>query len=444
MTNATFTNNRANGFGGAIYNSQSSTSDMLYSVDLDNVTFSGNNAQKGGAIYNSANSVLNATNALAFTGNSAENGGAVYNRGSFTALDGATFEANTATEDGGALYNDANAIATFEGAAFTGNSAANGGAVYNAGTFYATSSNLEGNVATANGGAIYGASASVTSVSNSLVWKNSAGQSGGAVYATGALKMRNATVAANSANVGGGVYSQGATNLYNTILASNYATQGSDLYSSKSANLYNSLLGSAAGVGQLPTMASSKTGDAGFMNAPVFENGALANASAVDIRIKANSPAIDAGRNAYALDATESKTLEYDYYGETRVCNSLRSIDIGAYEYPFEEPSVTVTTEEDIYSNTDDKISLREAIDYAVSMGVGVVYVDPSVKNISLLSTLEINDSVTIIAENGLTLDGSSFVGRLRRFRERRYRRRSRKDHDYGRQQRQLGASGRS
>ena len=411
LTNATFTNNRANGFGGAIYNSQSSTSDMLYSVDLDAVTFSGNNAQKGGAIYNSANSVLNATNALAFTGNSAENGGAVYNRGSFTALDGATLEANTATEDGGALYNDANAVATFEGAAFTGNSAANGGAVYNAGTFYATSSNLEGNVATANGGAIYGASASVTSVSNSLVWKNSAGQSGGAVYTTGALKMRNATVAGNSANLGGGVYSEGATNLYNTILASNYATQGADLRSTQSANLYNSLLGSAAGVGALPTMASSKTGAAGFMNAPVFENGALANASSVDIRIKADSPAIDAGRNSYALDATESKTLEYDYSGETRVCNSLRSIDIGAYEYPFEEPSVTVTTEEDIYSNTDDKISLREAIDYAVSMGVGVVYVDPSVKNISLLSTLEINDSVTIVAENGLTLDGSSFVG---------------------------------
>ncbi|MBR0225099.1 MAG: hypothetical protein IJL92_03470 [Thermoguttaceae bacterium] len=413
LTDVEFSHNAANGYGGAIYNSMSSSTSN-YLVELNGVSFTGNSAVKGGAVYNSALSTVEVVGATSFTGNSAiEDGGAVYNLGSLVSDAALGFSTNFAEGDGGALYNGANAKSTLVGASFVGNTASSGGAVYNGGVFNATTTNFESNGASTDGGAINAVAGAVTSVSNSLIWKNNAGQNGGAIVSAGSLRLRSTTIGGNSAAVGGGLSTSGSAMVYNTIVANNYATTGVDVYSTKSINMYYSLLGATTGSNVAPTMIQSKTGDAGFVVAPEFADGVLTNASAIDLSLNSDSAAVNSGNDVWALDATGVYTLEKDYAGNSRIYTSLDSIDMGAFEYRFEEPSTVVTTGDDVYDLTDGVISLREAIDYAVRLGKDTVTIPEDLTEATLNSTLEINVSIKIVseAEDGLTISANNFVG---------------------------------
>ena len=70
-----------------------------------------------------------------------------------------------------------------------------------------------------------------------------------------------------------------------------------------------------------------------------------------------DSPAIDAGSNALAVD-TNGIPLLTDQRGGDRI--QFGTVDIGALE--FFEPSLVVTTSQDIVDPNDGLISLREAI----------------------------------------------------------------------------------
>ena len=65
-------------------------------------------------------------------------------------------------------------------------------------------------------------------------------------------------------------------------------------------------------------------GEPGFAAAPVFEEGKLVNADALDLSLLEGSPAIDAGSN----DAAEAET---DLAGNPRIAGA--AVDLGAYEY---------------------------------------------------------------------------------------------------------------
>jgi len=105
LTNSIIYSNTADGFGGGMHN------DGVSSV-LTKVTFSGNSAYSGGAIFNWApygTSSPNLTN-VTFSGNSANrDGGAMYNYGylgtSSPHLTNVTFSGNYAKRYGGAMYN---------------------------------------------------------------------------------------------------------------------------------------------------------------------------------------------------------------------------------------------------------------------------------------------------------------------------------------------------
>ncbi|MBK9927905.1 MAG: hypothetical protein IPP66_21745 [Anaerolineales bacterium] len=104
VLDSTFTENTADGDGGAIYNSYESTLTVMRS------TFSGNSAPgMGGGVYNDATSVLNVTNST-FVKNSSGNGGAIFNyHNAFYAgilsVTNSTFSANSAVYHGGGIYN---------------------------------------------------------------------------------------------------------------------------------------------------------------------------------------------------------------------------------------------------------------------------------------------------------------------------------------------------
>ncbi|PEN05110.1 hypothetical protein CRI93_13920 [Longimonas halophila] len=127
--------------GGGLYCDGDSSGNAC-SPSLTGLTFTGNSADFGGAIYNSSinggTSSPQVTNAI-FTGNSANFGGAIYNGGfnngtSSPQITSATFTGNSASSRGGALYNNGSFNGTsspqITSATFTGNSASSGGALY--------------------------------------------------------------------------------------------------------------------------------------------------------------------------------------------------------------------------------------------------------------------------------------------------------------------------
>jgi hypothetical protein len=162
-------------------------------LTVDNITFWGNSAFSGGAIYDlTYGSTLHVTNST-FSNNSAvsgnSGGGAIYANGGTVTIDNSTFAANHADnvyEDGGAIFNSAAAI-TITNSTFSGNTANGsnqytyGGAIYNTGWLNVTNTTFSGNVAGQWGGAItnYGGQQVIR---NSTFSGNTAGVAGAAVY----------------------------------------------------------------------------------------------------------------------------------------------------------------------------------------------------------------------------------------------------------------------
>ena len=153
-----------------------------------------------------------------------------------------------------------------------------------------------GNSAPNGGGAAWQAS-----LNNCLLVGNSTGGKGGGAnsYST----LNNCTIAGNSAgSSGGGVDS---STLWNCIVYSNTAPSGSN-YSASTLNF-------------CCTMPNPGSGSGNITNSPAFVNLAAGN-----LRLKTNSPCINAGTNAYAMGST-------DLDGRPRIVGG--TVDMGAYEF---------------------------------------------------------------------------------------------------------------
>ena len=231
LTDCVLTDNTAtDGFGGAV-NVVGST------VNVTGGSFTGNTADKGGAIHNSGSSTVS-VNGTTFAGNTATDGGALYgNKGTVT-VTGATFTENTASNHGGAIYvnktvltcidstftgntavNNAGAIYVInstefglDGCTFTQNTAKLGGALYIHGsTFACADSTFKQNSATNNAGAIDIVASTATLTGDNLFEANTAANHGGAVYVsysgdvTGTLRMTDGRFIDNTAMGGGAV-----------------------------------------------------------------------------------------------------------------------------------------------------------------------------------------------------------------------------------------------
>ena len=129
LTNCTFTNNSASG-GGGMYNSDSS------SPVLTNCTFSGNRASGssygyGGGMYNSGSSTKPVLTNCTFSNNSADAGGGMYNSGSDPVLTNCTFSSNSASGSsygyGGGMYNYYSSSPTLTNCILWGNTATSSG-----------------------------------------------------------------------------------------------------------------------------------------------------------------------------------------------------------------------------------------------------------------------------------------------------------------------------
>lgn len=260
---------------------------------------------------------------------------------------------------------------------------------------------VRGNVSPEAGGGIYAVGPTV--VTGSLIADNEAVGSGGGLYAeSGELTIANSTIAGNtSGDAGGGIYIyRAAVTMTNSIVATNAAVDSTDIA--------GSVAGSRNLVGYDPSFADPAGGDYRLSAESVAIGGGDTSLLPADVR-----DVDDDG------DVTELLPLDLD--GEPRVFGA--SVDQGAYEYRSmtapEDPSTVVTTLADISDSMDGAISLREAIHYAMSDGLGdAVTFDAGLAGGAIRlahGQLTIHSSLTVDATDigGITIDA---VGQSRVF----------------------------
>jgi len=192
IMNCIFMENAAVNYGGAIENYQSSPT-------IDKCTISKNTAQKGGGIYNDQSSPTISDCTLS-KNNSTESGGGIYSRESLPIITNCTFKDNI-SDFGGGILNGAESTSMISNCSFTGNtavtsgggmyidtsspaitncilsdnSATYGGALYNDNSFSViVNCTLSNNSATNNGGAIRNKDASTSTITNTILWANTA------------------------------------------------------------------------------------------------------------------------------------------------------------------------------------------------------------------------------------------------------------------------------
>jgi hypothetical protein len=231
---------------------------------------------------------------------------------------------NAIPDDAGAgILNYANL--TLDSVAVSKNivSVVNGGGIYNFGNLTVIDSTISDNEAGGNGGGIDNLGS--LSVINSTIADNAAGQDalGGGVFGGGnpsPIVLTNVTVAGNTdqrlsqsfqwVGVPDGVYNYySTTTLANTIVAD--------------------ALGGAVTFNGI-NLVQGKTGTAGVISSdpklgPLQDNGGPTPTMA----LLPGSPAIDAGNNSYAVDAS-SNPLQTDQNGFPRISGA--KVDLGAYE----------------------------------------------------------------------------------------------------------------
>ncbi|MFN2270490.1 MAG: choice-of-anchor Q domain-containing protein [Anaerolineae bacterium] len=347
------------GGGGMFCAGHGSGDKIECSPSLAHVTFSGNLADWGGAMYNYGYSGISKPSLtdVVFSGNHADElGGAMYNYGggdgeSSPILTDVTFSDNAAADYGGAMYNNAfggTSSPTLTHVIFSDNSARNrggamyndgwegrssptlmdvifsdnttgghGGAMYNDGTNEGISSptlthvTFSGNSASYNGGAMYNDGSDVGEstpmLANVIFSGNSAGYSGGAIYNDGtnmgisSPTLINVTLGNNSAgHWGGAMYNNGYSGtsipvLTNAILWGNTAFEGDQIY-----NYYaTSSIGCSDVEGGWDGSGIYNYGTGGTNNlgGNIDADPLFVDIGNDDLHLQDDSPAIDAGNN---------------------------------------------------------------------------------------------------------------------------------------------------
>ena len=283
IVDSTISNNVAEISGGGLYGDDT--------IVISNSTISGNSATNGGGIYNRAAATITSST---ISDNSATYGGGIYSRATAT-ITNSTVSGNFSVFGGGGIYN--NGTATITNSTVSGNSADqySGGGVYNLGTATITNSTLSGNSADYGGGIYNDVTATIT--------------------------ITNSTLSGNSADyAGGGIYGLGTTTITNSIVAN--SPLGTDI-AGVGFNGSHNLIGDGS---NLSSFTDSISGDP--MLGPLADNGGATQTHA----LLTDSPAIDGGNNALAVD-TSTDPLVSDQRGAEFDRIFGGTVDIGAYEF---------------------------------------------------------------------------------------------------------------
>lgn len=286
--------------------------------------------------------------------------------------------------------------------------AGSGGGIFNHGVLIVTNSLISGNTTGSSGPGSFSSGGGIVDLSgailvNTTVSGNSTGSGdsrGGGIYSVGLTKLVNCTITKNISpnNLGNGVTgNQGFYSVANTIIAGNGASgNGPDLdqgsfipptYFSRGHNL----IGNAQGVADFDEP-GDQTGSTATPLDPKL--GPLANNGGPTLThaLLTNSPALDAGDNVFAADASGNFVLTTDQRGVRRFADSpdadsTATVDIGAFEF--------LQTLEDISDKT-----INEDTTLNVTFGLGDN--GPGVTSATVTS-----NNQTLLPEANLVLSGA-------------------------------------
>jgi predicted outer membrane repeat protein len=268
----------------------------------------GNNVAdtRGGAIFLAGGSPA-AVSDMVFTGNTAQKGGAIYSLNGSLDIQRSTFTANTSTgaDSSGAIHSEGTAV-TISDSLISGNSGVQGAGIKLRGSaafgsLLVQRSTVSGNTATGGCcGGIYTYANQTTRVLDSTISGNTVlGGPIGGIYSYGPLSVIGSTISGNSATgAGGGIFASTANEptLQDTIVAGNSsgASPGPDLFQRVSAAF--SLIGNPSGGTVDNAIPGSNLTGVDPQLQPLAANGGPTPTMA----LAATSPAIDKG-SAFGL-----------------------------------------------------------------------------------------------------------------------------------------------
>ncbi|MFM6615756.1 MAG: beta strand repeat-containing protein, partial [Microcystis panniformis] len=281
-------------------------------------------------------------NATGTTGNQG-NGGGVYVSGASPTLRNITFRDNNGT-NGGALYNESGSNPVLIDTLFEYNTATRGAAIYNdLSSPQITDGTFRLNTAVNDGGAIYNTSSSNPTIVNTVFSRNYANRgSGGAVFNNLSNPNFINTTFSNNVAITGGAFANNSSSV---------AIRNSILYGNQNSSGTNQISGGGV------TVANSIIQGGGFTGA-TDNNPLFVNANADDLRLKAGSPALNAGdSNLLPADSRDldgdgntAEKIPLDLAGNTRVLGA--NVDLGAYEGVELAPAPTTAVSRVVYVRT--------------------------------------------------------------------------------------------
>jgi CSLREA domain-containing protein len=340
----------------------------------------------------------------------AGNGGGIFNAGTLSLADVAVIENRTGngvfTEnmgvwrggDGGGIYNKGalylsgvtvagNQTGTSDqfGLGGTPPSGGAGGGIANFGTLSLTNSTVSGNQTGVGRAETGGGPVGVAGA-------------GGGIANVGSMALVNSTVASNLAGTppdsgqGGGISNDplfylpsGTATVGNTILAGNLPADAHGPVSSQGHNLFQNTLGTATISGNTATDIMGQDARLG----PLADNGGPTRTHA----LLAGSPALDAGDNSLARDAsntaltTDQRGAGFARFADAADAGTTQTVDIGAFEA---HPSVEEIANQ--ATNEDTALSLNFNVGDAA---LGIASVTASSSNAALFPNDTSNVSVT-------------------------------------------------
>ena len=435
--------NIATGMGGAIYNNINMTLDSL-------VSLTGNEANQGGAIFNAGSLVLSD---ITVSDNSAVQGGAVYSDGTVT-LNGATISGNNAADGAGLYLNGGSVtfesqtsalsgnIATGMGGAFytkinmtvnnlvsmTDNKAGKGGAVYiDGGTVLMESVGMAGNEA-ADGAAFY-LNAGRLDIFNSTVANHKGGYA--VTVNGGKLYIVNSTIGLNAKGVE--ILTGAEAYILNSVIAGNGTSAVLNL--SGNANNVASTIGGTTVNGVLITQEMVfGTNEYNIATGTITLRNHFSNIAARSAYLAGYGRDVD-GNYVYAYSEDNGiagswvalngditgltiNAVTADQLGNTRLAMAFDTDENGKKSYLYtagaealaESFIRVVTTDQDIVDPADSKMSLREAIALAESVGGGVIVFDRSKMG---SRTIKIDSSLGGMTVNSNDIQIDSFTDKL-------------------------------
>jgi len=391
LKNVTFRGNSSTStVGGAIYVSGNNGKEQK-ELTAENVTFENNSATNGGAVYFS-NNVRGYFKNATFTGNTAGNGGAVYVKGSNLEIDGATFEANTATTKAGGIYatqhelDDGTAITStvvLNKIEATGNSAADCGfayLAYTAAEIYA--SHFAENTATNSTAVLYLAGGGDIKIYGSVFENNEAAKNGGVItaytYDTPVL-IQNCRFLNNTCQGYGGVlHVSGRTQLtmYDITAKGNSATHGGFMYETTAGTV-------------VKLVSITVEGNSGSTGGPIIW-GNTANAKLYIDKSKMN-------------DLDNSGTYD-DAYWAAAIYNKLTVYDIS------EEVPKYLDYNNEPYPNMQDAVDVSSSAELEAAINAGTDHIRV-VADFELDRTFYITEDVTIFSTFPYTLTRAADFG---------------------------------